>query len=47
MGDAMPADAFIGSVNPANGSYQMKLGYVVLPELPSTTFAGLAALTFN
>lgn len=44
MGDALPADAIIGSVNPANGAYQMQLGYVVVPEPSSTMLAGLATI---
>jgi PEP-CTERM motif len=44
LGDAMPVDAFIGSVNPANGAYQMQLGYVVVPEPSFSMLAGLATL---
>jgi hypothetical protein len=43
MGDAGPADAIIGQINPSNGDFHMQLAYVVIPE-PGSAFMGLVTI---
>lgn len=38
VGQANPADAIFGSVNPSNGRYQMQLQFVAIPEPSSAVF---------
>ena len=47
MSDALPEDAIIGSVNPDDDTYHMRLAYVAVPEPSAPLLAAAACVCFG